>query len=280
MKLILGFLFCLMTTDAFCQTKNSLIWQISGNELTKTSYLFGTIHAIPQDKIFINQEVIAAFLKCDVIVLETSQSMTAQDSSTMDYMMPRGSTLRDLYTKKDYEFLERYLIDTLKGSVEDLITFKPIWLINVISSRWYKNYVSYESMFITKAIENNKNIIGLDEFREMIDMINQVPLKEQASILLNTIKNRKSEELNYNCLLQLYLQQDVNQIHKQLIKQLNVYPKYFDLIFNNRNDKWIYRISKIVKDKSCFIAVGAGHLGGKLGLIAQLKKNGYKVEPL
>ena len=72
-------------------------------------------------------------------------------------------------------------------------------------------------MFITKAIENNKNIIGLGEFREMINTINQVPLKEQASILLNTIRNRKSEENNYNYLLQSYLQQDVNQIHQQLI---------------------------------------------------------------
>ena len=217
MKLILGFLFFLTTTSTFCQTKNSLIWKITGNNLTKTSYLFGTIHAVPQDKFFINQEVIAAFLQSDIVVLETGQSMTKQDSSINHYKMPPGSTLRDLYSQNDYDFLEHYFIDTLKGSVKDLITFKPIWLINVVSSRWYKNYVSYESMFITKAIENNKNIIGLGEFREMINTINQVPLKEQASILLNTIRNRKSEENNYNYLLQSYLQQDVNQIHQQLI---------------------------------------------------------------
>jgi hypothetical protein len=35
-----------------------------------------------------------------------------------------------------------------------------------------------------------------------------------------------------------------------------------------------------MQDKSCFVAVGAGHLGGENGLINLLKKQGYSVEPI
>ena len=35
-----------------------------------------------------------------------------------------------------------------------------------------------------------------------------------------------------------------------------------------------------MQSKSCFIAVGAGHLAGENGLINLLKKQGYTVEPI
>ena len=39
------------------QTNNSLFWQISGNGLEQPSYLYGTIHAIPQDDYFLGKKV-------------------------------------------------------------------------------------------------------------------------------------------------------------------------------------------------------------------------------
>jgi uncharacterized protein YbaP (TraB family) len=86
--------------------------------------------------------------------------------------------------------------------------------------------------------------------------------------------------LNYNKTLQLYLKQDVDQLSRELNTQFKKYPRYFDTFFNKRNDKWVYKINEIVKSKSCFIAIGAGHLGGASGLVARLRKIGYKVEPL
>jgi uncharacterized protein YbaP (TraB family) len=35
-----------------------------------------------------------------------------------------------------------------------------------------------------------------------------------------------------------------------------------------------------MKNESVFVAVGAGHLIGEMGLINLLRKAGYKVEPL
>lgn len=48
----------------------------------------------------------------------------------------------------------------------------------------------------------------------------------------------------------------------------------------SRNENWIPQLEKILPEKNCFIAVGLLHLYGECGLIVQLRKRGYKVEPV
>jgi uncharacterized protein YbaP (TraB family) len=45
-----------------------------------------------------------------------------------------------------------------------------------------------------------------------------------------------------------------------------------------RNKNWISRIQQITKEKPTFFAVGAGHLGGKKGVIALLRNEGFTVK--
>lgn len=41
---------------------------------------------------------------------------------------------------------------------------------------------------------------------------------------------------------------------------------------------WIAQIPELIKNKTTFIAVGVRHLPGEYGLIALLRKKGYKIE--
>ena len=45
-----------------------------------------------------------------------------------------------------------------------------------------------------------------------------------------------------------------------------------------RNQNWIPKIQQITKEKPTFFAVGAGHLGGKKGVIALLRDAGFTVK--
>jgi hypothetical protein len=56
--------------------------------------------------------------------------------------------------------------------------------------------------------------------------------------------------------------------------------KYMDLLLYNRNRKWAKALDSLLPAKSLLIAVGAGHLPGKKGVIALLKKEGFTVEPV
>jgi hypothetical protein len=51
-------------------------------------------------------------------------------------------------------------------------------------------------------------------------------------------------------------------------------------LLDKRNTNWVAQLNKIMKKESVFIAVGAGHLVGEMGLISLLRKAGYTLRPL
>ena len=55
-------------------------------------------------------------------------------------------------------------------------------------------------------------------------------------------------------------------------------PEEKETLIYARNDNWMKQMPEIMKQKSTLFAVGAGHLPGERGLLAQLKKAGYTVE--
>ena len=51
-------------------------------------------------------------------------------------------------------------------------------------------------------------------------------------------------------------------------------------MLDDRNQAWLKKIPGLLKTNSNLIVVGAGHLPGKEGLLYQLAKMGYLVEPV
>jgi uncharacterized protein YbaP (TraB family) len=100
--------------------------------------------------------------------------------------------------------------------------------------------------------------------------------------LIKTAKsdlNRDKKELQE--MLDLYKTEDVAALIDFTKKSENVMvSKYDDQLLNNRNKNWIDRITKIAQEKPTFFGVGAAHLGGEMGVIYLLRKNGFKVEPV
>jgi hypothetical protein len=58
------------------------------------------------------------------------------------------------------------------------------------------------------------------------------------------------------------------------------FDKFEDVLLTQRNLKWIDEIEANATGHSVFIAVGAGHLPGKIGLLNLLAERGYQIEPL
>ena len=58
-------------------------------------------------------------------------------------------------------------------------------------------------------------------------------------------------------------------------------PLTHDVLFSKRNTKWIPEIERFAHgDANYLIIVGAGHLVGEDGVVAQLRRAGYSVQQL
>ena len=82
------------TFNGLAQDGNSLLWKVSGQGITKPSYLFGTIHMVPSDKYFFTDKMQAAFSNSEVLGLEAEMDMSLADQIKMaqQLIMPDGKS--------------------------------------------------------------------------------------------------------------------------------------------------------------------------------------------
>ena len=90
----------------------------------------------------------------------------------------------------------------------------------------------------------------------------------------------KSGEDELAPLIRLYKKQNIDSIYQYIHTQSAGTDNFEAALLDTRNRNWIPVISKKAKEKVTFFAVGAGHLGGKRGVIQLLRDAGYTVRPL
>jgi len=96
--------------------------------------------------------------------------------------------------------------------------------------------------------------------------------------MVKTIKNYSSETAKLGQLVKEYKTQNLAALTASFEEDEDQTLKV--KLVDKRNSNWIPKLKSLMQNKSCFVAVGAGHLGGENGLINLLKKQGYTVEPI
>lgn len=73
---------------------------------------------------------------------------------------------------------------------------------------------------------------------------------------------------------------DLNALERDVVSDTrDQYPQLYDVLFKQRNAAWIEVLSHEMQASGTeFVAVGAGHLLGRDGLVAQLRARGFNVQ--
>jgi uncharacterized protein len=97
---------------------------------------------------------------------------------------------------------------------------------------------------------------------------------------LQTMINNFDKSIEeFKKLVAIYKQQDVEGLFKLTTASPELMDAQNDLLVK-RNNNWIPVMQKNMEAKACFFAVGAAHLGGDIGVINLLRKQGYTVKPV
>lgn len=273
------------SSDSFIIQKNNntLLWKVSGNGLKQASFLFGTFHLLCEEDIHFSDQLKKAMKSCDEVYMEMDMDDPSTMLSGMLYMnMKDGEKLEDLYTPEEYERLETYFSDTLHVPVTLLQHAKPYFLVALLYPRMMncKTPAGVEEELVKIAKEDNKEIRGLETMQFQASVFDSIPYEWQAQELLKNIDSFPAYKKEFETMLELYKNQQLDQMQDIVSKSEFGSDQYADLLLNNRNKNWVGQLKEIMKSESVFVAVGAGHLPGDTGLITLLRKAGYKVEPL
>ena len=101
--------FSLLISTGHAQEKNSLLWKIEGDSI-KTSYIFGTIHMLPQKDFIMPQKVKDAFADTEEIYLELDMDSPEMMQEMMKQMMlDEKDLLSNHVDSSEYQLLDGYL---------------------------------------------------------------------------------------------------------------------------------------------------------------------------
>jgi len=119
--------------------------------------------------------------------------------------------------------------------------------------------------------------MDIETFAEQMAIMEKITLEQQAKILYQTVKDFKNYRKQLKKLTDLYQSGKLQQLNKSARKGMGSLRK---LLVDDRNYIMADRIAKMTVEQSTFIAIGAGHLGGKSGVLRLLKLKGMKVAPI
>lgn len=265
-------------------SSQSLLWEISGNGLEKSSYLYGTFHLLCPDDLQIKDKVKDAMGVSEQLVLE----LDFDDPSVMQTIQQNmaysdGTTAKDYLNKSEYELVAGFFRDSLQLPFERLHAIKPFFLSSMTLIQFAGcQPVSFEQKLTSMAKQEGIDITGLETVQEQMGFIEDIPMKMQKKMLLENLQHYDSSRVMFHKMMDCYLREDLpglNAISQESFAD-EEYVEFRENLLINRNKDWVPKIEQEVKEKACFIAVGAAHLPGKEGVIDLLRKKGYRVEPV
>jgi uncharacterized protein YbaP (TraB family) len=275
LKKLLLFLFLIITASIQSQN-NSLFWEISGNGLTKKSYLYGTMHVNDKVSFHLSDSFFKNLLSCDIVANESDPETWGELGDLMK---------RDNYNSYAKFYTEFYLFPSNKETIKTIFNKDTNYFKNMLSGAegdqadFQENTVL--DMFIYQTGRKyKKKIVGLENAKESMLSILQIkeddatPKEENRLLMMKIIKNRNPIEV----LKEYYRAKDI--VMMDSIYKLMLSKKAHFALIENRNRIMAESIDSIAKTGSLFSAVGAAHLGGKKGIIELLRQKGYTVKPI
>lgn len=278
----LRFLILLFATFHASGLDAQLLWKVTKDNDEKPSYLFGTIHIVPEKQFVVWPAVDSAFNASSTLVMEMDLEMSASEmlQAAKQMSLPESKTLEAYIPKEKFERIRTYCIDSLawkKRKFNRYSRMKPFFFSSLVLSAQLGKVKGYEQYFSSQAKRKKMPVLGLETLQQQMEALDAISIEEQAVALDESIVSGRAE---YDKLLKVYLNRDLETLGKQMVENDEMMDDFSAELLTKRNKNWVPLLQKWMSEEPIFVAVGAGHLPGEDGLINLLKSEGYRVEPL
>jgi len=282
---LFAFLFTLLTIctpSTYAQVKpieNSLLWEISGNGLSKPSYLFGTFHILCPDNFAIAENVKTALSKTDRITFEVNIADPDFVPSIQKAMMSDVPLSKKL-SPQQFRALDSVMVElkspyTLKQM--DNLSLQAVSSMLIQKILPCETPVSFEGELLKIAQEHHKPAAGLETVEFQMECLRNAFSDEH---LYQQILKIQKTDADLKAMISLYQQQNLNGIYSYVMKKEGMAAESEKWMMEVRNKNWVAAMPVMMEKESNLFAVGAGHLGGKYSLITMLREKGFSVKPI
>jgi uncharacterized protein YbaP (TraB family) len=275
--------------------EKTVFWQISGNGLKDTSYLFGTDHPIFREDIHIADNMLEILLKAKAVFFEYIPAVN-NDSVFRAMNIMNKPRLRRLLGSISYN-----LLTGIFKRYNDTIVNDPLFLwmtprylnARVIKDIFGSRLTNFDDILMAIAVGNDQPIFALDRKEVRTELMEMNSLDQQANNLYSLIENIDKSTAVYTKHIKdlaalyytgnigyMYTRNNYLRINNQLNGMQIVRVPIAEDLLDKRNKSWLPVMETSMKVQLSFFAAGAAHLAGRNGLINLLRKKGYTVSPI
>ncbi len=264
------------------KSKNqTLLWQF---QLENTEgpafihYLIGTMHS-KDNRVFKHIEKnYQAIRSCDIFATEFPLDDAEHFDIQQFMMLPNAETLSIILTPKLHEKTTLLFKKKLKLNLTQFERFSPFFLTNILSENALNadNFLSLDESMWQFAKNEGKILRGIETFDEQLEILKKMSLSDHIKALKDIVSKHEKFRKKLQKMVKLYEKQDITALYQLAKKTSQANRK---LMLFDRNELMTKRIVALSNQNSLCVAVGAGHLSGKKGILNLLKKEGYIVKP-
>lgn len=262
---------------------SSLLWKIEGKNVPNGSYLFGTMHLIEKEYFVFPDKLKKIISKTDCLVMEMA-GLPSQ-TEALKYVILKEGSFFDYFTTEQTDSILRWAKEELKMEEDvfrvSMSKMKPFVVVQLATQMNFMGKTeSYEISFEKIAKDNKLEIQGLETLEQQMSFFDNLTNKEQAEMVMEGIRTSKESINSVRDMEKVYQRQNIDSLYLLIHNDAGIISKKETDFLDNRNTNWVPQIKKMIAAKKCFIAVGAGHLGGPNGIIRLLEKEGYTITPI
>ncbi|BAV06341.1 hypothetical protein SAMN05421788_106403 [Filimonas lacunae] len=261
--------------------EKTLLWEIKGNGLTSSSWLYGTYHMACADELKVDSAITHAFAATQQLYLELDLSDPTLQLQSLKWMgMANKQRLQDLLSPADFDSVCVLFKQKTGYALRPMQNTKPIILSSLLYPALMKcTPEGWEQIFLKMAKERNVPVKGLETVAFQMSIFDSIPYKDQAISFMQSLYHFDSVQKASSKLVEMYQSKDLDKMQSEITEDPDL-GKYASLLLYQRNQNWVPIIEEQARQQPTFFAVGAGHLGGNSGVIALLRQKGYTVTPV
>jgi uncharacterized protein YbaP (TraB family) len=262
---------------------HGLLWRLDKPGVP-TSWVFGTLHSNDPRVTALPVPVAHAFSQAQTFVMEIYWSETEDQQFYEAMQFDDGRRLASLVGDELYSRLRQ----EVGGAAlpEDALARTKPWaaLLRIAAARGRGDGPTLDRSLFVAARERRMAMLGLEWLDEQVAAFDAIPIETQIALLRHALDHRAELEAQIEPTILAWVDRDlaalasINRAAAGDDPDLRRhYAVLTQQLVSNRSVLMAYRLFLPLKRGRVFVAVGALHLYGATGLLAQLRAQGYRL---
>lgn len=261
------------------------VWKVVKGE--NQLFIGGTLHVLSQSDYPLPAAFENAYRQSAILVFEADmqklQSPEFQQLLRSKVVYTDGRSLKTVLSKTTYQKLNQHMssrglpmasFEHLKpGMMAITLTMMELQRLGFVGT-------GVDQFFNLRAMKDRKTIGQLETAEEQLAFLSTMGDGREDAMIAHTLRDLKKLPQLMASLKAAWRQGNRSKLKELAITPVKKdFPKVYRKLFVQRNRDWIPKIETLLKTKEVeFILVGAAHLVGEEGILAQLSARGYTIQ--